>query len=279
MKLGIHLGIFRRNSLEELLDAAAAHGLQSIHFNFKVLGMPSMPEQLDPATCRQVVRLAAERGLEIASVSGTFNMIHPNVQTRREGLRRLETIVRAARSMNVPVVALCTGTRHPDDMWRDHPDNQSPRAWADLLDSMATALAIAERHGVVLGIEPEVANVVDSAGKARALLDHFASPQLGVIIDAANLLRPESLDHMSQVLDEAFELLGSHLVLAHAKEIDHAGRAGKAPPGRGMLDWKRYFRLLAGCGFQGSIIMHSLAEADVPASVRFLRRLLDEVQQ
>ena len=61
-------------------------------------------------------------------------------------------------------------------MWRAHPDNNTPEAWRDLVESMKQALAVAEEYGVVLALEPEVANVIDSAQKARRLLDEMQSP-------------------------------------------------------------------------------------------------------
>ena len=52
---------------------------------------------------------------------------------------------------------------------------------------MREALQIADEHRVTLGVEPEVSNVVDSARKARRLLDEMQSPRLKIIMDVANL--------------------------------------------------------------------------------------------
>ncbi len=46
--------------------------------------------------------------------------------------------------------------------------NGTPVAWQDLLIEMAKYAALAERYGAALGIEPELANTVDSASKAGA---------------------------------------------------------------------------------------------------------------
>ena len=48
--------------------------------------------------------------------------------------------------------------------------------------------------------------VVDTAAKARALLDHFHSPYLKVVIDGANLFHTGELPRMREILDEAFQL-------------------------------------------------------------------------
>src|SRR5206468_2393426 len=111
------------------------------------------------------------------------------------------------------IITLCTGTRDPDDMWRRHPDNDTPEAWQDLLASMHEAARIAEENNVTLAFEPEVANVVDSASKGRRLLDEVGSPGLKVVMDGANLFRAGELPRMREVLDEAFVLLGRDIVL------------------------------------------------------------------
>jgi len=70
------------------------------------------------------------------------------------------------------------------------------------------ATDIARQSRVVLAFEPEVNNVVDSAQKARQLLDEIGSPFLKVTIDAANLFHAGELPRMKEILDEAFALVG-----------------------------------------------------------------------
>jgi len=277
MQLGIHLGAFASRPFEQALDRAAAAGLECIHLNFKSLGLPPLPEQIDPAVCQRVSRETRARGLRVATLSGTFNMIHPDPQVRRQGLRGLRCAAAAAQQLGAPVVTLCTGTRDADHMWRPHPDNHTAKAWADLAATMEEALQIADEHHVLLGVEPEIGNVVSSAAKARRLLDQMRSPRLKVIIDAANLFPAGELRRMREVLDTAFELLADDIAAAHAKDLDHDGEAGRLPAGKGLLDYDHYLGLLRRSGFTGPLILHSLAEADVAGCVGFLREKLGRV--
>jgi sugar phosphate isomerase/epimerase len=176
--------------------------------------------------------------------------------------------------LGTSVITLCTGTRDPASMWRRHPENDSPQAWADLQASMREAARIAEEHGVTLVVEPEVSNVVDSARKARALLDELASPRVKIVIDGANLFHAGELPRMREILDEAFALLGPDIVLAHAKDLNRDGEAGHEAAGTGLLDYDHYAALLQEAGFDGPVILHSLREAQVTECVAFLRRKL-----
>ncbi len=217
----------------------------------------------------------ARRGIAMAAISGTFNMIDPNPQLRQEGLRRLGVLASACNRLGTSVITLCTGTRDPKNMWRYHPSNNSPQAWEDLIKSMGEALRIAHRNDVLLAVEPEVANVVDSPARCRRLLDKMQSSRLKVVIDGANLFHAGELPQMHDVLEEAFRLLGEYIVIAHAKDVSHDGEAGHQAAGRGVLDYDHYLRLLRATGFDGPLILHSLSEAQVPECVAFLRRKLE----
>ena len=82
---------------------------------------------------------------------------------------------------------------------------------------------------------------------------------------------------MSEILDEAFALVGKDIALAHAKDLDHDGDAGHLPAGHGRLDYDAYLALLRQYGFKGPLLLHGLSEAQVPGCVAFLREKLDRV--
>lgn len=274
MHLGIFAKTFERRPVEAVLDVVALHGLDSIQFNFSIVDPASLPDEIDPRLAERVRRAAGERGIAIAAVSGTFNMVHPDVMVRRDGLRRLRTLAASCRALGTEVVTLCTGTRDPNDMWRSHHANKAHDAWQDLIVSMREAVAIARANGISVAIEPETANVIDSALKAKRLLDEIEADELKIVLDPANLVERDQLSRMPEILDEAFALLGEQIVLAHAKDISPNGDAAFVPAGTGMLDYDHYLRLLAKVGFDGSLVLHSLREQDVAASVGFLRERL-----
>jgi sugar phosphate isomerase/epimerase len=176
--------------------------------------------------------------------------------------------------MGTAAIHVCTGTRDRDSMWRRHPDNDSPESWHDMVACVREATDIARQANVILAFEPEVNNVVDSARKARRLLDEIGSPHLKVTIDPANIFHAGELPRMREMLDEAFALVGKDIALAHAKDLDHDGDAGHLAAGQGVLDYDRYLGLLRASGFRGPLLLHGLNEAQVPGCVAFLRAKL-----
>jgi sugar phosphate isomerase/epimerase len=234
-QLGILTTTYRYSTLDDTLDAVVRSGLQAVQVEPVSAGIGPFSEHIDAVLCEEVRQALASRGLTMAAISGTVNMIHPDLVERQAGLRRVLGVIDACAALGTSVVTLCTGTRDPHN------------------------------------IEPEVNNVVDSARKARQLLDEIGSPALKVVMDPANIFHTGELARMHEMLEEAFALLGSDIALAHAKDLDHDGDAGHLPAGRGVLNYRYYLDLLQGTGFAGALILHGLQEEDIAPCVAFVR--------
>jgi len=301
MRLGIFAKTFPRSTLEQTFDAIKSLGLHGVQFNFTCAGLPPLPDYIEPVLAERIRSGLESRSIAMAAVSGTCNLIHPDVAQRDESIRRLQILIENSPKLGTSVVTLCTGTRDPNDMWRAHPQNDSVEAWHDLLRSLERLLPIAESHRIALGIEPEPANVIGSAPQARRLLNEMKSSSLRIVFDAANLVEPYGLSKQREILEQAFDLLGEDIVLAHAKDLGSYGTGGRstgsAPSshphsaadinaqsvmplstvaaGKGDLDYPFFLSLLQQAGFDGSIILHSLSETEALDSVRFIRASLD----
>lgn len=275
MKIGIFARVFERSTVESVLDAVIGHAIQDIQFNMICAGLPGMPVSVPDGMVTRIRQALDERSINTASLSGTYNMIHPDPTMREAGLKSLQILAEVAQPLGTNLLTLCTGTRDAGYMWRNHPDNATPEAWADLLASMEAAIQIAEANDVILGVEPEVSNVVSSPAKARQLLDTMASPHLKIIMDGANVFPSGTLDRQHEILDAAFELLGDDIVLAHAKDISRDGEAGHEAAGTGLLDYKYYVRLLRQSSYEGPLVLHSLSEEQVQGCMAYVQAALE----
>ena len=270
-------------------------------FHFALVGLPTLPEHLDERFCADFSAAIRQRGLSLAALSGTFNMIAGDtsrypleklcelIQQSGAGatdlgrdwlslvfaadtmLDRLERLTSVCRRLDTRIITLCTGTCDPENMWRWHPDNVRRGVWKFLVAAMKEVTRIADRYEVTMAIEPETGNVINSAIKARMILDEVGSHWIKVVIDPANLFHPGDLPRMLEILDEAFEWLGPDIVLAHAKELSPTGQAGGISPGKGVLDWDHYLDWLKRIKCSGPLILLGLPETDVGDAVAFLR--------
>ncbi|MEJ7738630.1 MAG: sugar phosphate isomerase/epimerase [Chitinophagaceae bacterium] len=280
MNIGIFAKTFLQPSLEGVLDSVCEYGLNQIQFNMSCAGLSSLPDHIDPVIAQTIQHETHIRNIQIAAVSGTFNMIHPDVAERQLGLNRLRTLARACKDMGTSVITLCTGTRDPDNIWRKHPANSDSSAWKDLLETMEKAIGIAEDYSLTLAFEPEAANVIDTAEKGQKLLNEVRSDHLKVAMDAANLFQIHNVKRMKETMENAFHLLGSDIVIAHAKDIviDIDDLEFKAA-GKGLLDYDTYLTLLEAYNFRGPLILHGLEEQEVETSIHFLKQKLSLIKR
>lgn len=272
MRLGIFAKTFAGAEPLAVMQAARAAGSECVQYNMACSGLAAMPDALTDAQIAQVATASATTGVAIAAVSGTYNMIHPDPVVRADGMRRLGVLIAAAGAMAAPMVTLCTGTRDADDQWRGHADNASDAAWRDLLEEMGRACVLAEAHGVRLGVEPELANVVSGAMRARALIDTLQSPAVCIVLDPANLFEVAPLAVQHDVIARAVDVLGDRIVMAHAKDRDAAGAFVAA--GKGVVDFPHFIARLRAAGFDGDLVTHGLIADEAPGVAAFLRGVL-----
>lgn len=269
MRLGIFARTFPGSDPASVLASVAAAGYSCAQYNMACSGLPSMPDSIGAPQATRVAEASARTGVAIVAVSGTYNMIHPDPHTRADGRRRLEVLAARCAELSTGLITLCTGTRDPTDQWKRHPDNDTEAAWHDLLTAMETAISIADRHNVDLGIEPELANVVSSAKKARRMIDTMKSPRLKVVIDPANLFEVATLEEQRDLLSSAIDLLADRIILAHAKDRTPDGRFTTA--GKGVLDYTHFIERLRSVGFTGSVVTHGLSADEAGDVATFLR--------
>jgi sugar phosphate isomerase/epimerase len=273
MKLGIFAKTFSRPTIEELFQSIAGYGINSVQFNLFCAGLEPLPTNVPSGLAQQIADSAEQAKVELSAISGTFNMAHPDPVDRRANLTKFEVLCEVAARLRIPVITLCTGTRDPVNMWKWHSENDSKEAWHDMVQSIESALIAAERNNLILAFEPESENIVNSATRARKLLNELRNPRLRIVIDPANLISRGC--NQKEVLDEAFALLGDWIVIAHAKDRNSDFRACAA--GKGILDFDYYLRCAKQSGFTGPLVMHGLEENDVAFAREFLQQTLAKI--
>ena len=238
-------------------------------------GVAAMPDEIASDLADRIRREAMARGIKIASVQGTFNMSHPDAESFAvRGCVGCKSWLQFCQRMGTSIIGICIGTRDRQNMCAIRTTTR-PRHVREMVACAREAVGIAQHAGVTLALEPEVSNVVDSA-KARRLLDEIGSPHLKITMDGANLFHAGELLRMSEILEEAFSLLGKDIILAHAKDLDHDGEAGHLAAGHGRLDYDRYLSLLCAVGSSGPLLLHGLSESQVAGCVAFLREKISK---
>lgn len=278
MQLGIFSKTFANDGMDTVFARIASYGFKNTHFPLTYAGLTPPYTQLNATQIQKILQMQKTHDVKIESLSGTYNMIHPDKAEREFGKQQLFATIDAAHALNVPYVTLCTGTFSTQSMWQAHAQNETQEAFTILCEELSQILVYAEDKKVTLLLETEQANVINNAQKCRKLLDTMQSPYLKVIMDAANLFTPATFSQMERVLKEAFDLLAQHIRIAHAKDIAKTSQLQFVAAGDGILDYRYYFSLLKEIGFAGALQLHGLDETQVERSIDFVKRTWESVE-
>ena len=275
MKIGIFSKTYENVSLEETFQLLAKDGIYHTQFNFASAGLSPLPNTISEEIIEQIRTLSKCYSIHLDILTGTFNMIDPNIDARKQAITQFELQCKAAHDLQIPIISLCTGSKHPESKWKWHDDNLTEEAWKDLIDTTKQIIPFAEKYNVILGVETEASNIIDTADKARKYLDEINSNHLKIIMDGANLFHPGQKQPMKETLDYAFKVLGKDIVLAHAKDFSYDGNLKFVAAGHGELDFTYYIHLLKQYGYTGPIIMHGLSQEQILTSKHFLEEILN----
>ena len=268
MKTGILTTEFAPRGAAELFSKVSSLGFETVQFAFESVaessftpdGKIEIPPSISPGLAVKIAAAAADNSVSISACSGTFNMAHPDQGIRAEGLRRLNGLATAAKELGTGIITLCSGTRNSAHLWSYHNDNGAEETWSDMIETMLRAAEIADYHGIVLAVETEFNNVIDTPEKARRMLDTVNSPRLGMIMDCANLFHPGDArkDNAARVMKKAFSFIGGSVVLAHGKDITESDGIKFCPTGEGIIDYRLFISLLDQYQFKGDMILHGI---------------------
>jgi sugar phosphate isomerase/epimerase len=268
--LGIFARVFPVQPAASLAATVHDLGFSSVQLNLVALGLPSIPtpDQFADVDVDGIARDFRAADVAVWGVSATYNMAHPDPATRARQTAEAANLIRRSPELGATAVSLCTGSRDPDNQWRAHPDNDTPQAWVDMLDSFDTLLAAAEDAGVYLAVEPEPANVVRGADQGVQLLADLADrgKRVGFILDPANLVAGQDPARRSEILRDAFARLGEQTICLHAKDaVTWTERLAGAPG----LDFAEIFELHRQLPVAVPVIIQD-TEPDEVAAVRDL---------
>ena len=144
MQVGTMSGTFQRPTLEESLDASLEQDIRHLQFNWGS-AHPSgpLPEVIDEIAAYARTEFE-KRDMVVAAVAGNANMVDIDPDKRQKAIDKVLMIISACAKIGTNVIATCTGSRNPESMWRDHPDNQSEETWKILRDTLEKILPAAE---------------------------------------------------------------------------------------------------------------------------------------
>ncbi|HEU4329231.1 MAG TPA: sugar phosphate isomerase/epimerase family protein [Roseiflexaceae bacterium] len=265
-RLSLNQASTQRWSLREAVEGCARAGIPAISV---------WRDKLAEAGVTQAVQLVRDAGLHVSSVcrGGMFP-----AATAAERRARIEDNMRAvdeAAALEADVLVLVCGPA---------PDKDIAAARAMVRDGIGALLPYAQEHGVRLGIEPlhpmfaGDRSVIVTMAEALALVEAFASPALGIVLDTYHIWWDPDLD--GQIARAAGHILGYHVNDWLAPPPDPL--RGRGMMGDGVIALRPIRAAVEAAGYTGLIEVEIFNQAlwDMPGDAALeliCRRYLEHV--
>lgn len=253
--------------IERCIDLAAEMGFDGV----EILEV-QMTDRSIPAL-QALKRRAFLHGLDLMGLSTHQGFVTPDADKRRESLEHTTRCIERAYEMGIPTIRVNTGrwgtSKDFDALMANRgvepplPGHDDEEGFGWVIAAFEQLVPIAERHGVILGLENHWGLGRTAAGVLR-VVDAIDSPWLRITMDTGNFL------------EEPYEQLASlapKTALVQAKTYQGGGRWYTLE-----LDYPRIARILDAADFRGYVSLEFEGKADpltaIPESLAMLRATL-----
>ena len=272
MKLGFVSAILADQSLDEVLDFAAAEGFSCVELMCWPVGKAERRYagvthidvgNLSGAAADEINAKVADRGLSISSLGYYPNPLEADHEEAQVCIDHLRHVIEASAQLGVNTVTTFVG-RDPAKSVNDN--------WPRFLEVWQPLVGQAEDKGVRIGIEncpmyfsgdewPSGKNLAISPAIWRRMFEDIPSDSFGLNYDPSHLLWMQ-MDYVKPLVEFAEKLFHVHAkdALVNREALDDVGVLATpleyhTPklPGLGDIDWGRFFAVLGEQGYTGPV--------------------------
>ena len=221
MNIGIRLHDTAPGTLAERLDFARAQGFSCAHVALSKtvdgFRMQDAPERLMEAYGAELKALFLEKGMDCAVLGCYLTLAQPEEEERARTQAIYRAHLRFAKWMGAGVVG--TETPAADGVRYDPAAPESEEAFQLFLNSLRPVVRWAEEEDTILAVEPVYRHIVSTQERTERMLEAIPSDHLRIILDAVNLLGPETAERADEIIAEAVRRLGEKVSVLHMKDF------------------------------------------------------------
>ena len=191
---------------------------------------------LNPGFCYDIRKAFEEKNLDVAVLGCYIEPAVTDEEKRLYDVKRFKEQIMYCRQLGSNIVA--TETSRCDEQNR-------PRQYELLVDSVRQMTQMAEKFGVFVGIEPVLVHTLNTPELAARLLSDIASPNLQIVLDPINLLSVDNIERQHAIIDSCFDLFADRIVAVHAKDVViENGSLKRCVIGQGIFDHRYFYKKL-----------------------------------
>lgn len=233
MNIGVRAHDYGRHEPEELARILKNAGFDSCQLAMSkaLTGMDASVGKLNPGLCYNIRRAFEKEDIQISVLGCYIEPSLPDDEQRALQVARFCEHVMYARQLGANVIGTETTNFREDE-------SERVIRFGYLVDSVLQMVEAAERHGVIVGIEPVAVHTLNSPELTARLLDIVASDHLQIIFDPVNLITMENYNRQDELFDRCFDAFGDRIVALHCKDlVVEDGQFKRGILGEGIVDY------------------------------------------
>ena len=229
-----------------------------------VQDFPVGRETMTPGMAMYMRRVFEKNQVDVAVLGCYRNLATPDETELADTLKWYEAHLRFAAHLGCGMVGTETGAVNRE--YRYEEANHTEAALDVFAERLKRVVDMAERLGVLVGVEPVWCHTMYNQERKRKVLDMVNSPNLRVILDPVNLLTPDNYKEQDELVRGAFELFGEEIAAIHVKDFAvRDSRFAEGPMALGEGEFN--FPLLFGLIKKRKPCVHVLLENSIPENV------------
>jgi sugar phosphate isomerase/epimerase len=277
-KIGIMSYVYLEYSAEDMAADIASRNISIVQADPRQRGLLDANGKYHSKRAKEVRKIFFDQGISIPVLSGYMNLLDPNIERRESNLTTMEEMIKLCPEFGASYIATETGSFHPENQWRYHPDNDAEKAWEALVTNVERLRKTAVENGVTLLLEGYVTNVLNTSEKAKRLINALGSEGLGFVMDPFNLMKLEDLDRQEVALDKIFSDIIQYSPIAHAKDAIYTEKGLSTPcAGTGKAKWEQYALRLSEQAPTIPLFLEHLKPEEIEDCINFIQKSYDFV--
>ncbi len=251
-------------TIPKCIDLAAEMGFDGVEL------LRIQMEDDSDSYLQKIKRQAFVNGLDLMGMSTHQGFVSPDVEVRKENVEKTIGFIEMAYKLGIPTIRVNTGrwgtTRSFDQLMADKGIEERLEGYTDdqgfqwVIDSLSECLPVAEKCGVILGLENHWGLGRTAEGVMR-IINAIDSPWLQATLDTGNFFERRK---------EQFEMMAAHTVLVQAKTYFGGGSWYTID-----IDYDEIARILQAVKYRGYVSLEFEGKEDyataIPQSLELLR--------
>lgn len=274
LQLGVRAHDLKCNNISELIHKLSGFSLNHIQF----VAAKSFPHEVpSPVALNTDLALRygeafQQAGLQIEVLGCYVNIVHPDKNKQKEAIDAFRSHIQLCSTLGAKMVGTETGSLGKGYC----EENFTAEAFAAVVEAVKQMLEEAEKHNVIVGIEPGVNHPLYTAELAHELVQKLNSEHLKIILDCANLITPSNYIEQASLFEKAIALLDPAIAVVHLKDfIIKDGKVIFVPVGEGLLNFDPVLKYMKYKKPNLVGLIESTPEASLADSIKFLQARYD----